>query len=90
MPAIICEVKEDILGMDFINKFKLSMVWDDFDQTELLLVDKKAQIQQELQVVTVPTNLPRVHYLDSSLPNNSSLPPSSLELSPQRSVDSQS
>ena len=40
MPAIICDVGQDILGADFINKYKLGMEWDDFDQTELFLSDK--------------------------------------------------
>ena len=68
MPAIICEVQQDILGMDFLKKFKLSMEWDDFDQTELFLVDKKADIKELLQIVTVPTDLPRVHSMSSSRP----------------------
>ena len=40
MPAVICDVGQDILGADFINKYKLGMEWDDFDQTELFLSDK--------------------------------------------------
>ena len=30
--AIICDVAQDILGMDFMDKFKLGFEWDDFDQ----------------------------------------------------------
>ena len=56
MPAIICEVQQDILGMDFLDRFKLNFEWDDFDQSELYLVDKRAQIKVPLQVVTVPTD----------------------------------
>ena len=40
MPAVFCDVGQDILGADFINKYKLGMEWDDFDQTELFLSDK--------------------------------------------------
>ena len=40
MPAVICDVGQDILGADFINKYKLGIEWDDFDQTELFLSDK--------------------------------------------------
>ena len=97
MPAIICDVQQDILGMDFMTKFRLSMAWDDFDQTELLLVDKKSQIKQELQIITVPTDLPRVHFLDSSPPPASPASPvpplsssSSSDTTPQRSVDAES
>ena len=43
--AIICEVKQDILGMDFVNKYRLGLEWDDFDQTELYIVDKKSKIR---------------------------------------------
>ena len=25
--AVVCDVKQDILGMDFLNKYKLSLVW---------------------------------------------------------------
>ena len=40
MPAVFCDVGQDILVADFINKYKLGMEWDDFDQTELFLSDK--------------------------------------------------
>ena len=65
MPAVVCDIQQDILGMDFISKYKLNFEWDEFDQSELYLVDKKANIKTELQIVTVPTDTPRVHYLDS-------------------------
>ena len=51
--------------MDFIAKFKLNFEWDEFDQSELYLVNRKAQIKTLLQIVTVPTDTPRVHSLDS-------------------------
>ena len=54
--AVICDIQQDILGMDFVNKYKLNLEWDDFDQSELYLVDKRAQIRAPLQVVTVPSN----------------------------------
>ena len=38
--------------------------WDEFDQSELFLVDKKANIKAELQIVTVPSDLQR-NYLAS-------------------------
>ena len=63
IPAVICDIQQDILGMDFLNKYKLGFEWDDFDQTELYLVDKKSKIKAELQMVTVPSDLQRVHYL---------------------------
>ena len=65
--AIVCDVAQDILGMDFVDKFKLNFEWDDFDQSELYIVDKKAKISQELQMVTVPKNLPRLSYLNSQV-----------------------
>ena len=73
--------------MDFINKYKLSLDWDEFDQSELFLVDKRSQIRTQLEMVTVPTELQRVHYLENTpqgTPNASSaalsFPPS---LSPE-------
>ena len=75
--AVICDVQQDILGMDFINKYRLNFEWDDFDQTELYLVDKKANIRKSLQVITVPQNTLRVEYLDSDgHPSSAPAPPS--------------
>ena len=62
--AIICDVKEDILGSDFIKKYKLSLEWDDCDQSELSIVDKRAQISQSLRIVTVPTDLQRAGHVE--------------------------
>ena len=64
IPAIICDIQQDILGMDFITKYKLNFEWDEFDQSELYLVDRRAQIKELSQVVTVPTSTLRVSYLD--------------------------
>ena len=66
VPAIICDIQQDILGMDFITRYRLNFEWDDFDQTELYIVDKKAKIKAPLQIVTVPHSTPRIDYLDSS------------------------
>ena len=41
-PAVICDIDQDILGMDFLDKFKLNFEWDEVDQSELYLVDKKS------------------------------------------------
>ena len=45
MPAIVCDVNQDILGMDFFHKYKMGLEWDDFDQSELYLTDKRANIK---------------------------------------------
>ena len=74
--AIVCDIKEDILGSDFINKYKLGMEWDD-DQTELYMVDKKAKIKEPLKMVTVPTDLQRAHHLEEQ--SMSSLEPREAE-----------
>ena len=63
MEAVICDIKSDILGMDFLNKYKLNLEWDEVDQSELYIVDKKADIRKELQIITVPSDTPRMHYL---------------------------
>ena len=42
--AVICDVDQDILGMDFLNIYKLNLEWNEVDQSELYIVDKKAQI----------------------------------------------
>ena len=57
--AVICDVSQDILGMDFMNKYRLGFELDDFDQTELFITDKRSQIKALLQIVTVPMDLPR-------------------------------
>ena len=59
-------VKQHILGMDFLNKYKLNLEWDDIDQSDLFIVDRKAQIRSKLQVITVPTDKPRLHYLSQA------------------------
>ena len=55
--------------MDFLDKYKLGFEWDEFDQTELYLVDKKAKIKALLQMVTVPSDIQRVHYLSEGVPS---------------------
>ena len=71
MSAVICDVDQDILGMDFMNKFKLNLEWNEVDQSELHIVDRKAQIRSQLQIITVPLNLQRVHSMNvSSSPSN--------------------
>ena len=65
IPAVICDIQQDILGMDFLTKFRLNFQWDEFDQSELYIVDRKADIKELLQIVTVPTSTLRVNYLDS-------------------------
>ena len=63
MPAVICDIAQDILGADFINKYRLGLEWDDFDQTELYITDKKAQTKTLLSFITVPQSTQRVAYL---------------------------
>ena len=64
MPAIICDIGQDILGADFINKYKLGLEWDEVDQTELFLVDKKANIKSKVQMATAPADIQE--YITSS------------------------
>ena len=59
--AVVCDIPQDILGMDFITKYKLNFEWDDSD---LYIVDKKAQIRSRLKIVTVPTSLTRAHHVE--------------------------
>ena len=71
--AVICDIKEDILGMDFVDKYKLGLEWDEATQTELFLVDKRAQIKSLLKMVTVPTDLQRAARVEARLdPSNNS------------------
>ena len=79
MEAVVCNISQDILGMDFLDKYKMGMEWDDYDQSELFLVDKRAKIKTRLEMVTVPTDLQRVHYLED-IPTGSSLREESLSL----------
>lgn len=50
--AIIADVDQDILGWDFIEKYRLDFVWGDFG--DLYLRDRKADIKQALKYVTLP------------------------------------
>ena len=50
--AVICDIEQDILGMDFIYKYRLGFEWDPYTQSELFIVDKKAKIKSILQTVT--------------------------------------
>ena len=55
--AVITDVKQNIIGMDFIHTHKLGFEFFD----DLFLVDKKAQIKQKLKFTTVLHNsLPTV------------------------------
>ena len=65
IPAVICDIGQDILGMDFIKKYRLGLEWDEFDQSELYLVDKKANIKTSLQIITVDKHLQRAHHVES-------------------------
>ena len=51
--AIITDVKQTILGMDWINAYKLGFEWFDND---LYLIDKKADIKKKLEFVTIRQN----------------------------------
>ena len=62
--AVICDIKQDILGMDFMTKYKLGLHWDDETQSELFIVDKKSNIRSRLQIETVPINLVRTHHFE--------------------------
>ena len=52
--AIIADVEQDILGWDFIQKYKLNFEWNDFG--DLVLRDRKANTRTTLKCVTVPLN----------------------------------
>ena len=79
--AVICDVKQDILGFDFITKYKLGLEWDDFDQTELFVVDKRAKIKAPVKIVTVPISITRAHHLESVAPMVSLSEPSNSTVS---------
>ena len=64
--AVICDVAQDILGMDFVNKYRLGLEWDDFDQSELFIVDKRSKIKAPVKIVTVPTDIIRTHHMEAS------------------------
>ena len=45
--AVVCDnIKQDILGMDFLHKYKLGLEWDDETQSKLFIRDKKADIKK--------------------------------------------
>ena len=37
IPAVVCDVQQDILGMDFIAKYKLNFEWDEFDELNIVV-----------------------------------------------------
>ena len=44
IPAIICDVKQDILGFDFVTKYKLNLEWDEFDPRPSTIRGKNSYI----------------------------------------------
>ena len=56
--AVVCDISQDILGMDFISKFKLGFIWDDFDQSELYIYDffLKAKRRHRSKAPPFPSN----------------------------------
>ena len=51
--AVIVDVNQEILGMDFLENFKLGLDWIG---DEYYIFDRKAQIKKSLSFVTVPNN----------------------------------
>ena len=50
--AVVADVSQDILGWDFLAKYKFDWQWSDLG--DLYLVDKKAQVRAQVRFVTVP------------------------------------
>ena len=75
MPAVVCDIKQDILGMDFMKKYKLGLEWDDLTQSELYIVDKKSNIKELLKIETVPVDLVRTHHMVSEAQDDFATPP---------------
>ena len=67
MTAAIAKIEENILGWDFIKKYKLNFIWE---KDECFLYDKKAKIKKQLDFVSFPhlsrPHMHSVHALDSS------------------------
>ena len=44
---------QDVMDVakEIVNKYKIGLEWDDFDQSELFLVDKKAGIRASLKIL---------------------------------------
>ena len=65
--AVITEVNQKILGMDFFRKYRLGFEWY---MDELYVIDRKAQIWKKLKFVTIAENsLPTVS-AQFSMPQN--------------------
>ena len=60
--AVIVDLNQEILGMDFLNSYKLGLDW--IDET-LHIFDKKAQIKAPLQFVTVPSDMMRTQSIEA-------------------------
>ena len=66
--AVIVDLKQEILGMDFLRKFKLGLDWI---EGEYCIFDRKSQIQESLSFVTVSKNQLRTQTLVDALTDNS-------------------
>ena len=58
--AVVVDLDHEILGMDFINRYRLGLDWID---GEYKIVDRKAQIQHSLSFVAVPRSQIRTQSL---------------------------
>ena len=68
--ATVADIDQDIIGWDFIAKYKLDWRWSEFG--DLCLYDRKANITAPLKFVTVPAEAMQTAALyDSVVPENS-------------------
>ena len=70
IPAVVAKVKQNLLGWDFIKKYNLDMIWNEFG--DALIRDKKAKIQKLLDIVEVNVGeVPRINSIRVIKPRDS-------------------
>ena len=71
MEAVIADTTDNILGMDFMSKYRLELRWGPFG--DLYLYDKKSDISTLCQFVKVPKNtLPSISSIKVVSPTRAS------------------
>ena len=85
--ATVADVQQDIVGWDFISKYKLDMQWSE-SGLDYFLIDKKAKVKHALRFITIPagsSRLASVHFK----PGQESKEVSAFEIASMRALGSE-
>ena len=85
--AAIAQVKDTIIGWDFIKKHKLSIIWNEFD--DALLYDRKAKVSTILEYISIP-HMSKPHlYMVQTLSTGENSEVSAFDVAAMREIDSE-